>query len=130
MSDDPLNDIHVEKYVRGIVFDAIQRARVYHNIFLSDRNLQLLLDGARDEAAKHEHVDMLQARVPPKRWFESAGLRGAGIAFAANLASLLLLLFMPASVVRDAVAASFMVFGVLGGAVAWIGRRRATRRIA
>lgn len=129
VSDEPVAAGLVEKYVREIVFDAIQRARTRHNIYLSDRNLQLLLDGARDEAVNHEHVMRLRVQLPPKRWFESAGLRGAGIAFVANLAALLLLLFMPLSLVRDAVAAAFMVFGVFGGAVAWIGRRRATRRI-
>jgi hypothetical protein len=116
VSDDPVNHIYVERCIRGIVFDSIQRARVQHNIFLSDRNLQLLLDGAREEAIKHEHVARLQVQLPPKRWFESAGL--------------LLVLFMPLGQVRDAVTASCMVFGVLGAAVAWIGRRRATRRIA
>jgi hypothetical protein len=130
VSDDPVNHIYVERCIRGIVFDSIQRARVRHNIFLSDRNLQLLLDGAREEAIKHEHVARLQVQLPPKRWFESAGLRGAGMAFVANLAALLLILFMPLGQVRDAVTASCMVFGVLGAAVAWIGRRRATRRIA
>jgi hypothetical protein len=130
VSDDPVSCLSVEKYVRGIVYDAIQRARVQHKIYFSDRNLQTLLDGARDEAAKHEHLGLLQIQHPPKRLFESAGIRGATIAFVSNLSALLLLLFMRSGLVRDAVIASFTVCGILGGAVAWIGRRRATRRVA
>ena len=121
---------YVQKYVRAIIFDAIERARISQNVFLSERNRQLLLDAARDEAAKHECLGALEVKMPPKRWFESAGLRGSTIAFVSNTAALLLLLFMRQGLVRDAVVAAFVVCGVLGSAVGWIGRRRATRRIA
>ena len=120
----------LQRHIRCIVFDAINRARIRHNVFLSERNLQLLLDGAREEAVAHESLKDLQVQIPPKQWFELAGLRGASIAFICNFSALLLLLFMLPGLVRDAVVAALVVCGVLGSAVAWVGRRRATRRIA
>lgn len=129
VADDPISCVSVPKYVRGIVFDSIERARVKENIFLSDRNRQLLLDAAREEAASHEYLKHLSMELPPKRMIESAGIRGATIAFVSNLAAILLFLFMSPDLVRDSVVASLTVFGVIGSAVAWVGRRRATRRI-
>jgi hypothetical protein len=129
VSDDPGTCNSVQRVMRGIIYDAIERTRVSQNIFLSDRNRQLLLDGAREEAVNHEHLKHLRIEPRAKRWFESAGLRGSGLAFLCSLAALCLLLFMPAGLVRDAVVSALAVFCVIGSAVGWIGRRRATRRI-
>lgn len=129
VADDPIACLTVPKYVRGIVYDSIERARVSQNVYLSDRSRQLLLDGAREEATNHEYLKFLSMELPPKRMIESAGIRGATIAFVSNLTATLLFLFMPPDLVRDSVVASLTVFGVIGSAVAWVGRRRATRRI-
>lgn len=129
VADDPIQCVSVTKYIKKIVCDSIERARLSQNVYLSDRSRQLLLDGAREEAEIHEYVRYLSIELPPKRMIESAGLRGATIAFVSNLTAILLFLFMAPDLVRDSVVASLTVFGVIGSAVAWVGRRRATRRI-
>jgi hypothetical protein len=129
VSDDLIECGRVKRFVGSIVVDSIERARSSQNIYLSDRTRQRLLDAAREEAATHECLERLSEAVPPKRMIDSAGIRGATIAVVANLTAILLLLFMPPDLVRDAVVAASSVFGLIGSAVAWVGRRRATRRI-
>jgi hypothetical protein len=119
----------VQRIIRGIVFDAIERTRTQQSIYLSDLNRQRLLDGAREEAVNHEHLKYLRVDPPAKRWYESAGLRGSGIAFVSSLVALTLTLFMHSGLVRDSVVGALMVFCVVGSCVGWIGRRRAIPRI-
>lgn len=119
----------VDKYLQRIAEDSIRRGIARSGIYLSEPNKDKLLDASKREASEHEFGERLQLKLEPKKLYESAGIRGATIAGLSSLFSVLLLLFMPPDIVRDAVVAALTVLSTVGSAVAWVGRKRATRTI-